>query len=223
MSRVSRERKAGLYRLYPREYEFNAPRGTLDFTSNGLRLKKVKPGLKGPHQLTNAALVLKAISLLRSECGVKITKSAVRQGLASTDWPGRFQIMERPGEPIVVLDVCHNVGSVKAFIDSLRACFPSRKVRLVVGFVKRKPHQEMFDLLSSVASAYYLVPLKSHRTIDMKQVMTELDFRGIPFRYCGSLDTARRRLSKEAQPDDITGVIGSHFLVGEYLSKYGTA
>jgi folylpolyglutamate synthase/dihydropteroate synthase len=120
----------------------------------------------------------------------------------------------------VVLDVCHNPGGAAAFATTFAQVFPGRKAKLLLGLVKRKQHQEIIDILSPVTELFWLVPMKTKRSTDVKTLQQELDWHGIPVRRSAGLDTARRGLLKLSAPDDIIAVAGSHYLVGEYLSKY---
>ncbi|MCK4633109.1 MAG: bifunctional folylpolyglutamate synthase/dihydrofolate synthase [candidate division Zixibacteria bacterium] len=201
------------YRLYPNEMAFT-------YTGNGLAGKKLTTSLPGVHQLKNAALAVKAIAVLKGQ-NMAVSGEAVRDGLLQTDWPGRFQIIRRRGHPTVILDVAHNTTGVRAFVDSFRLVFPDRKAKVITGFVKRKEHQKMLDSLALIAEEYLVVPLRSRRGTDVKALMAEINWREIPHRSIGSLVTACRRVRKLCQSDDIIVVIGSHFLVGEYLDKNG--
>ncbi len=216
-----REKGSELIRLSRRDFRIDLRRQRLDFQSDGLRITGLTPALYGSHQLRNCAVVLKAIGSLRKN-GVMINRSQAIAGLTSTRWPGRFQIVENgTGLPTVILDVCHNSGGVAAFVDTFARLFPGRKAELIAGFVRRKPHQEMVDLLASVASGFWLVPLRSNRSTDVKELQATLHWHGLPVRSSARLVTARNRLLKRVGPDDIIAVVGSHYLVGEYLSKYG--
>ncbi len=62
------------------------------------------PALRGANQLLNASGVLAALEALSDR--LPVPQQAVRQGLATVELPGRFQIL--PGRPAVVLDVAHN-------------------------------------------------------------------------------------------------------------------
>jgi dihydrofolate synthase/folylpolyglutamate synthase len=66
------------------------------------------PALRGANQLLNAAGVLAALESVRDR--LPVTAQAVRQGFATVDLPGRFQVL--PGRPSVVLDVAHNPHAV---------------------------------------------------------------------------------------------------------------
>jgi dihydrofolate synthase/folylpolyglutamate synthase len=75
------------------------------------------PALRGANQLVNAAGALAAFEALRDR--VPVPAQAIRQGLATVELPGRFQIV--PGRPTLVLDVAHNPHSVAALAANLDA------------------------------------------------------------------------------------------------------
>jgi dihydrofolate synthase / folylpolyglutamate synthase len=75
------------------------------------------PALRGANQLVNAAGALAALEALRER--VPVPAQAIRQGLATVELPGRFQIV--PGRPTLVLDVAHNPHSVAALAANLDA------------------------------------------------------------------------------------------------------
>ena len=79
----------------------------------------------------------------------------------------------------------------------------------------------MFDALSVIARGYALVPLKTRRTTDLDELIGAVNWRGREFRRFGSLPSAYAKLLKSADPDDIIIVIGSHYLVGEFIDKIG--
>ncbi|RKX29208.1 MAG: hypothetical protein DRP47_02310 [Candidatus Zixiibacteriota bacterium] len=208
------------HQLHPGEFVVDLSRNTLDFSSNGWSISRLRPALYGGHQLRNAALAIKVASFL-PRAGLKVSRSAVRRGLAQADWPGRFQVIKRRGKPSVVFDVCHNVGGVTAFVDAFKNRFPDCRAHLITGFVKRKEHQKMFDLLGTIADRFHLVPLATRRSVDLGEMCNNIDWRGVPITRYGSLRTAYRRVLKSCQDDDIIAVVGSHFLVGEFFDKLG--
>ena len=73
------------------------------------------PALRGANQLLNACGVLAAFEALRGQ--LPITAQAVRQGFATVDLPGRFQIVA--GQPTLVLDVAHNPHAVATLAQNL--------------------------------------------------------------------------------------------------------
>ena len=130
-------------------------------------------------------------------------------------------MIRRPDSPLLVLDVAHNARGVEAFVDSFQRKFPGQEAKILVGFVKRKPHQKMFDSLSQIAEQYAIVPLNTHRTTDIPALIASLRWRGVPHTRYGSVRTAFKKLMQTAAPDDIIVVIGSHYLLGEFLTLNG--
>lgn len=220
MRRQCQKQGAPFSRLMRKEFMIHSRTMQLDFSSNGLAFKKLSPCLYGLHQLKNSALALKAVSIL-NEDSISIPKEAACEGLAQMHWPGRFQVIQRRGKPTLVFDVCHNASGVAAFVESFQVRFPRKKAYVIAGFVKRKEHQVMFDLLASIAQQFAVVPLKTKRSADLKELFAAIDWRSVPAQRYGSLSTAYRRLLKTCRVDDTIVVIGSHFLVGEFFAKFG--
>jgi dihydrofolate synthase / folylpolyglutamate synthase len=220
LSRICEERNAPLNRVEPERFHIASDGSSFDYRTGDLEVRNLHPSLAGEHQFKNAAVVLEAIAILRSH-GFKVPLSAIRNGIAATTWRGRFQIIARRGRPTIILDVCHNAAGALAFAKTFAHRYPERRLPMIVGFVQKKEHQVMFDALSTVASEYLLVPLKTKRTILLEDLMQNIDFRGVPVRRCRSLAGAYGALVKHAHSDDIIPVIGSHYLVGEFLSRYG--
>ncbi|HKJ04748.1 MAG TPA: folylpolyglutamate synthase/dihydrofolate synthase family protein [Geopsychrobacteraceae bacterium] len=75
------------------------------FNYHGLdrTLSDLTPGLTGTHQLENLSLALAAAELLKRS-GVKISTSAMREGIAQVVWPGRLEWLSGH----VLLDGAHN-------------------------------------------------------------------------------------------------------------------
>lgn len=220
ISRVCRERRAPVVSLSSRDFRITRERTKFDYLRPGLKLRNFAPSLKGRHQIKNCALALKAVEVLRSR-GFSIPRKAVEQGLRMTVWPGRFQVVSNgTGGPTLILDVCHNEAGVAAFADTFVREFPRKRCRVLMGMVRRKQHQAMINHLARIADEFRLVPLSTKRTVDIKALMTELDWRGVPVARSAKLATGYSVLSKKASPDDIIAVIGSHYLVGEFLARF---
>ena len=217
---VCRERRAPLHRSNRPGCVIDAEHGWLDFRSDGLTISHLRPALEGYHQLLNASVVLSAASILREQ-GMCVSAAAVRQGMERTRWAGRFQILCRRRRPTVVLDVGHNEMGVRAFAAAFERHFPGRRAVVIAGFVKRKNHQQMFDALAAIADEYYLVPLATHRSTAPEELLERVDFRSVPCRCFKSLRAGLRQANQVAGADDIIVVVGSHYLVGEYLALTG--
>lgn len=219
MKQRCRKIGAPLVRLHKKDFSYEPAKGTLRYSDKMLTLPSIKPALYGNHQAKNGALAVKAVAILR-EHNLFVSKASVCKGLAETDWRARFEIVKRSGKPTLIFDVGHNVSGVQAFVDAFKSRFPGLRTRIITGFVKRKEHQVMFDHLSQIAADYSLVPLKTKRSSDIRELMTELNWREVTSRRFGSLGTAYRELLKTTDSNDIITVIGSHYLVGEFFTEF---
>ena len=214
-----RRRGAPYYRLRKRDFQPDLRTLAFSYAENGHRWTNLKPALVGPHQLYNAALAVKALIILRQK-GLRIAGKHIAEGLAQTRWRGRFEIIARRGKPTLILDVGHNAAGVEAFVSSFQNRFPGRSATILTGFVKRKEHQKMFDSMSRIAERYALVPLKTRRSVNLNELIAQVNWRGVPYRKYGSLQSAYRRVVELSTKDDIIVIAGSHYLVGEFMAKY---
>ncbi|MDO4400604.1 MAG: cyanophycin synthetase [Coriobacteriia bacterium] len=97
-------------------------------------------GMLGSYQTENAATALEAVRVLR-ERGWEIPDAAVEVGLATTYWPGRFEILGN--DPTFIVDGGHNPQGVQVLIDSLEQRFPQRPVIFVMGVLADKDYPAM--------------------------------------------------------------------------------
>ena len=99
--------------------------------------------LQGRHQALNASLAVAAADYLQHEsqqfaevwprlaawCRL-ISPATVASGLASVQWPLRFQIC--PGRPTVILDAAHNPDSMAAFLATLQGYGSPQQTRVLI-------------------------------------------------------------------------------------------
>lgn len=112
-------------------------------------------GLLGRHQAANAALALSVVDAL-DEAGIARTHfEAVRAGFASVHWPGRLELVERPGWPEVLLDGAHNPAGAQALaaaLDDLRPYLAAGRPTLLLGIMRDKDVPAMLAPLRASAA-----------------------------------------------------------------------
>jgi len=221
IEQVCRDRGAPLHRLSRSYVEPTDDRTALSFRYNGFGIRNARLALLGEHQLANASLALHAVAILR-ETGITISQRAVRQGLATVRWPGRFEAIVRRGQPTLILDVGHNATGVAAFVKTFKARYPGRSAHVLTGLVRKKEHQKMVDSLAKIATDFSLVPLETHRSSDVDELMTAVDWHDIPVQAYRSLKAGYTHLAKTTPADDIICIVGSHYLVGEFVRRFVT-
>ncbi len=78
----------------------------------------------------------------------------------------------------------------------------------------------MFNLLSEISSYYALVPLSTKRTTNVADMIKEINFKSVPLKKFGKIESGYNSILKMTNTNDIVIVIGSHYLVGEFFEKY---
>ena len=144
---------------------------TFDFDGlDGLTL----PLLAG-YQPRNAAVAVTALRALRAR-GWDIPDEAIRRGLASVRWPGRFELLRR--SPPFLLDGSHNAHGMRATADSLRSLFPGQKFVFLVSIMADKDADEMLRLLLPLAKAFVTVTAPSPRAIPAADLAARIEALG---------------------------------------------
>ncbi len=214
-----RQRKASLVAVTPKQLSVDLVANRVGWSPNGVRPQTYRSSLLGKHQLRNAGLAIAALETLRSR-GWKIPMASIREGLASIDWPGRFQIIDRPEGPIV-LDVGHNPGGSAAFAETWRRRFGLTPTGLLIlGLVKRKDHQRIITSLAPCFREVILAPAATRRSLSPEELQGYGEWEETPVSTAGSLRTAWRRASRRRISGEPIAVVGSHYLVGEWLSHH---
>ncbi len=196
-------------RLEGRDFAFEPDGQTFIYRGMRTRVPGLSLGLKGPHQVHNAAVALACLELLEDR-GIKISRDHARIGLAVTRWPGRLE--EQDG---VVLDGAHNPGGAAALAHALDTVYSGKKVHLVFGVLADKDHLPMIRTLFPKATAAYLTPVGSLRTLEPSDF---LDDAKVSCSHVEAFESPRAALAAAraaAGPDELVLVAGSLFLIGE--------
>jgi dihydrofolate synthase/folylpolyglutamate synthase len=215
--RVGSRRKAPLLYFRRTGFSQNGFPYRFDYHHNQLKISNLRSPLPGRHQIINAALSIRAVEFL-SATGFSIGSGDIRKGLKNVSWPGRFQVIRRPGRPTLILDVCHNPAGVKSMVDCFRELYPGRKADMVIGFVRNKNLQKSIGFIRPLVKRVEVVRLGTHRTAEPEEVASYFG-RRMPVRISNSVVDSCRGLIGSAKDDDIIIICGSHFVVGDFLAS----
>jgi dihydrofolate synthase/folylpolyglutamate synthase len=164
--------------------------------------------LLGEHQAANCATAIAALD----SAGIPLRVDAVRQGLAKTRWPGRFQVIH--GEPTVVLDGAHNVPGAQTLVDTMREQFSGKLVALIVGVLKDKDVEGVVNVLSGLTKRVFCVPVANDRTSHPVELAGMF---GSQAEAVEGIEEAWNRAKRTGV--DVVVITGSLFLVGEALAQ----
>ncbi len=173
--------------------------------------------LLGPHQLINATVALAALDTLQEKVPA-LQNGAIRQGLATVEWPGRFQILQR--RPLVVVDGAHNVDSADKLRRTLEIMFPGRRIILVFGVAADKDVDGMIQELMPVASQVIVTSAAHPRAIPAAELRSRVGAHGYASTLSAGVPEALEMARQAAGPDDVICVTGSLFVVGDALTAW---
>ncbi|HEX7401934.1 MAG TPA: folylpolyglutamate synthase/dihydrofolate synthase family protein [candidate division Zixibacteria bacterium] len=186
-----------------------------NFSSEIDKYQGLELNLAGEHQVQNAAICLNAIGKLK-QIGWKIDEQVVRNGLKKVYWRGRLEIFRK--EPLVILDVAHNPAGIQTLINTLDRFFPEKKIIIIFGVMEDKDHGTMLKEVSKKAKFIVLTKPDYKRAADPEVLEEAMKITNTPYEIIPHINQAYLFALKNAKPDDIICITGSHFTVGEFLS-----
>ena len=121
-----------------------------DLRFDGRDFLDLRIGLLGDFQFNNAAIAV-ALFLLwlkQTESTIKpaAVEIAIRTGLASTDWPGRLEVVHK--DPLTVIDVGHTPDGVAQALRGLKAAHGQDDWILVLGVSSDKNLEEIAEQIA---------------------------------------------------------------------------
>lgn len=171
--------------------------------------------LAGRHQLTNCAVALGLIEGVRKQ-GADIPQQAVREGIASVQWPGRLQLIS--SGPRFIADCAHNPQAARAVARALGELYPGRKWIVILGILRDKDIRGISEALMPLASAVVAVRVPSPRSADPRAIAAAC--RGaVPVMVTEELGQALGQARGMVSRYAAEGIFltGSTYLVGEMM------
>lgn len=115
--------------------------------------KGLRTRLLGSYQPGNAALAIEIALALRDR-GWSIPDGAVRVGVESAVWSGRFEVVAQPaGASALVVDGGHNPQGAHVLAESLRDVFPGVRPVFLVSVLADKDYESMLAEVAGLAGA----------------------------------------------------------------------
>ena len=172
----------------------------------------VDSSLAGRHQLRNVALAVTAAVELSQSFGFKISPEDMAEGIRSTRWPGRFQVIS--GSPEIVLDVAHNPAGAWALRSALSSRYNGRPLSFIFGAMRDKAIAEIAEILFPLAEEVIAVKVNSPRAATGEEIQQIAGHVGTAITVADNLDQAIERASHPSRAIVITGSV---YLVGAAL------
>ena len=171
------------------------------------------PALRGANQLVNASGVLAVLEALHPR--LPVSAQAVRNGLATVELPGRFQIV--PGQPAIVLDVAHNPHAVATLAINLDQMGFYPRTHAVFGAMRDKDIAGIFGRIAPLIDHWHLCDLPLPRAARAEDLARLLPPGQTAAGLHPSPSDGLRAALAAADPADRIVVFGSFLCVGGVL------
>ena len=168
--------------------------------------------LLGRHQLYNAAVVLTIVQALR-EKGLNISDEAVRQGIASVSWPGRFELVAR--NPLFIVDGGHNPQCIEALVNNVRDYLGDKRLTVLTGVLADKDYADMYEDMAQYVTRFVTVTPPNPRALSAQALAEYLQRFGKPVTACETVAQGVALAKELAGPDGVVLAYGSLYMVGD--------
>jgi dihydrofolate synthase / folylpolyglutamate synthase len=162
--------------------------------------------------LLNAALAVATARMMSNQ--ISVSEDAIRAGLKQTVWPGRFQIVKR-GEQTVVLDGAHNPAGAETLAAALRERFAGAALTLILGTMEDKDYRSICNTLAPCGTKIFVTKVGSERAAEPR-LLVECCGKANPNAEVHPFDSIAAALSA-AEKDSFVVVTGSLHFIGEAM------
>lgn len=165
--------------------------------------------LAGKHQRENAAL---AVAALR-DGKIEVDEIALAKGLASVEWPARFQRLEER----MVLDGAHNPAGARVLVETWLEQFANERATIVAGMLRDKDAIGFWQIVTPIAAHVVLPMFHSERAFSPSELRSVIEQAAphLTVKTASGIEEALRIAQQLGGPVLITGSL--HF-AGETLA-----
>jgi dihydrofolate synthase/folylpolyglutamate synthase len=190
---------------------------SISYEGQNHKINRLTVPLRGPHQLSNAALALATIEVLGKK-GYRIGDSAIQKGLAQTRWEARLEILR--SNPLFLLDGAHNPAGIVSLCRVLGKDLSGRRLILIFSALADKDYRRMLRKIAPLAHKTFLPPLATKRAVAPQVLAAFLQSIGYPALMSESVTASVRQALQCAGENDLICACGSLYLAGEVKQTF---
>lgn len=168
--------------------------------------------LLGAHQLKNAAVVLTTVDVLIAR-GWHISEQALREGLRTVRWPGRFELLRR--EPIFIVDGGHNPQCMASLAENFKTYLAGRPITALTGVMADKDYSDMYRIVAPYISRYVTVTPDNPRALRAEALAETLRVYGKPVTACPTVAEGVAEALRQTGSGEAVVAFGSLYMVGD--------
>ncbi len=173
----------------------------------------VRTSLLGEHQAKNMAIAVSAAEILQDLGYNKINENTIYEGLKDIKWQARFEVID--SDPIIVIDVAHNVDGVISLKNTIENIFPNRPLTLLIGMLADKEREKVIEIIAPMAEKIIVTKPLSPRAGNWEEI------KEMAQKYCQTVDLspdiegAIKLALNKCDPKGIVVITGSFYMVSE--------
>ncbi len=201
--------------------DFRAVRGpdnTFSYRSKRSNLNNVRLSMLASYQMKNAALAIAVVEELIKK-GYEISDDAIREGIVTTRFPGRFEVLDK--NPYIIIDGAHTPEGMRLLKSNIRRLFPRKTVRLVLGMLRDKDYHRLVSIIAPIAEEVACVPPQSNRAVDPEELSDVVNSLGIPVSFHDTIEQGFHHVRTRAGRDDVILASGSLYMIGPIRTACG--
>ncbi len=184
---------------------------------NAVKIKYQLP-LLGKIQLMNSAIAIATLQILQNQ-GWQISPTAIENGIAKTQWPGRLQQTTWKNRNILI-DGAHNPAAaiaLREYVDRLNN-HPS-PINWVIGILATKDCDDILKALLKKGDRLYLVPVPDQNSSSPAELAALAQIICPELTLCQAFPDLTTALDAAVTGDNLTILCGSLYLVGYFLQQ----
>jgi dihydrofolate synthase / folylpolyglutamate synthase len=184
---------------------------------NAVKIKYQLP-LLGKIQLMNSAIAIATLQILQQQ-GWQISPTAIANGIAKTQWPGRLQQTSWKNRNILI-DGAHNPAAaiaLREYVDRLNN-HPS-PINWVIGILATKDCDDILKALLKKGDRIYLVPVPDQNSSSPTELAALAQIICPELTICQAFPDLTTALDAAVAGDNLTILCGSLYLVGYFLQQ----
>lgn len=170
------------------------------------KLENVTIKLLGKNQVKNAVVAVLTITALQA-LGYSISERDIRNGLLSTRWSGRFEVVK--DKPLFIIDGAHNEAAAISLAENIKIYFPHRRLLFIMGVLADKDYVAVLKHTAPYADRIYTITPGNVRGLSSKVLAKAAE------KYCrqvidaGTVSGAVSQAYQAAGEEDVIIAFGS--------------
>ncbi len=177
--------------------------------------------LAGEHQLENGAAAIATLAAVQEKVP-GLTLTAVKQGLATVQWPGRLQIVHQGDSqsPTLLVDCAHNPDSALKLRHALTHDYTFNRLWLILGAPENKDVRGVMEQLLPLTAGVFMTTANHPRSATPESLAEISEELGVTAVATQNMAEAITAAWKQAAPNDLICVTGSIIVVGDLLNQW---